>query len=160
MKTYFHALNRLSSFGGAGGQHACEIAENLGITRILIHRYSSILSAYGLALAERVYETQEPSSTAYNTSSIPGLTRTLDRLGEGVSTELRRQGFPEDKIRLDRMLNMRFDGTDTALMISAEDDTTFEARFKAAYKEQFGFVLDTPVVVDDVKVSASRRGRS
>jgi 5-oxoprolinase (ATP-hydrolysing) len=50
------------------------------------------------------------------------------------------------------MLNMRFDGTDTALMITAEDDTTFEAGFKAAYKEQFGFVLDTPVVVDDVKV--------
>lgn len=78
--------------------------------------------------------------------------KTLDRLGEGVAAELRRQGFPENKIRLDRMLNMRFDGTDTALMITAEDDTTFEAGFKAAYKEQFGFVLDTPVVVDDVKV--------
>lgn len=50
------------------------------------------------------------------------------------------------------MLNMRFDGTDTALMITADDNTTFEAGFKAAYKEQFGFVLDTPVVVDDVKV--------
>lgn len=84
--------------------------------------------------------------------TILGLSKTLDRLGGDVSAELRRQGFPEDKIRLDRMLNMRFDGTDTALMISAEDDSAFEERFKAAYKEQFGFVLDTPVVVDDVKV--------
>jgi len=142
----------LSSFGGAGGQHACEIAENLGISRILIHRYSSILSAYGLALAERVFETQEPSSTKYNSDSIPALTKQLDRLGESVSAELKKQGFASDKIRLDRMLNMRFDGTDTALMITATDDAEYEAGFKAAYKEQFGFVLDTPVVVDDVKV--------
>jgi 5-oxoprolinase (ATP-hydrolysing) len=103
------------------------------------------LSAYSLALAERVFE--EPSSTAYNTETIPALTKTLHRLGEGVSVQHRRQGFQEDKIRLDRMLNMRFEGMNTALMITAEDDTTFVARSKAAYKEQFGFVLDAPVVV-------------
>jgi 5-oxoprolinase (ATP-hydrolysing) len=101
----------------------------------------------------RVFETQEPSSTVFNADTLNGITKTLDRLSETVSTELKRQGFASEKIRLDRVLNMRFDGTDTALLVLSEDDSKFEDKFKKAYKEQFGFVLNASVVVDDIKVS-------
>lgn len=63
------AKHVLCAFGGAGGQSACEVAQALGISRIIIHRYSSILSAYGLALADRVYETQECVSEAHAPAS-------------------------------------------------------------------------------------------
>ncbi|KAG1748081.1 Hydantoinase/oxoprolinase-domain-containing protein [Suillus lakei] len=148
----------LASFGGAGGQHACEIASLLGIKTILIHRYSSILSAYGLALADRAYELQEPSSTFYSAQTRQYLITRLDKLTRDVKAELKHQGFEGDRVKVERMLNMRFEGTDTALMVlpnendgdGAED---FEAAFRRVYKAEFGFLLDTKsVIVDDVKV--------
>jgi 5-oxoprolinase (ATP-hydrolysing) len=128
------SYSRLASFGGAGGQHACEIAKLLGIKTILIHRYSSILSAYGLALADRyaysrapnqykgfpllmcsysAYELQEPSSTFYTPQNRDGLLSRLDRLTKQVRAELEREGFEDKRIRIERMLNMRFEGTTT-----------------------------------------------
>ncbi|KAJ8586022.1 hypothetical protein M405DRAFT_875156 [Rhizopogon salebrosus TDB-379] len=148
----------LASFGGAGGQHACEIASLLGIKTILIHRYSSILSAYGLALADRAYELQEPSSTFYSAQTRRTLVARLDKLTNDVKAELKRQGFEGDRVIVERMLNMRFEGTDTALMVLPHQDDAngaedFEAAFKRVYKAEFGFLLDTKsIIVDDVKV--------
>ncbi|KAF8197074.1 Hydantoinase/oxoprolinase-domain-containing protein [Pholiota molesta] len=103
-----HATSKhiLASFGGAGGQHACEIASLLGIKTILIHRY-------------------KPCSTFYTQQNAPSLVSRLDKL-------------TQDHIHIERMLNMRFDGTDTALM--------------RVYKSEFGFLLETKsIVVDDIK---------
>ncbi|KAF9234381.1 Hydantoinase/oxoprolinase-domain-containing protein [Melanogaster broomeanus] len=148
----------LASFGGAGGQHACEIASLLGIKTILIHRYSSILSAYGLALADRAFELQEPSSAFYSSSTRSALIARLDKLTSGVRAELARQGFEGDRVTTERMLNMRFEGTDTALMVlpqpkDGDGNEDFEAAFKRVYKSEFGFLLETKtIIVDDVKV--------
>ncbi|KAG6868855.1 hypothetical protein C0993_008984 [Termitomyces sp. T159_Od127] len=152
-----HATSKhiLASFGGAGGQHACEIASLLGIRTILIHRYSSILSAYGLALADRVYELQEPCSTFYTANNKASLIDRLNKLTNDVETELKRQGFEEKRIHVERMLNMRFEGTDTALMVLAAPDgiEDYEAAFYRAYRSEFGFVLETKsIIVDDIKV--------
>ncbi|PFH49537.1 hypothetical protein AMATHDRAFT_147525 [Amanita thiersii Skay4041] len=152
-----HATSQhvLASFGGAGGQHACEIAQLLGIRTILIHRYSSILSAYGLHLADRAYELQEPSSTFYTPQNHPSLISRLDKLMEQVIAELKRQGFEGSRVKVERMLNMRFEGTDTALMIlpGEDGDDDYEKAFKKAYRTEFGFLLDTKsIIVDDIKV--------
>jgi len=155
-----HATSKhiLASFGGAGGQHACEIASLLGIKTILIHRYSSILSAYGLALADRAFELQEPCSTFYTSQNKPTLISRLDKMTEKVRTELQEQGFEDRRIHVERMLNMRFEGTDTALMVVPDErdgdgKEDFEAAFKRVYKTEFGFLLDTKsIIVDDIKV--------
>ncbi|KAL5530683.1 hypothetical protein ACEPAF_6941 [Sanghuangporus sanghuang] len=153
---YSTSSHILASFGGAGGQHACEIAHILGISTILIHRYSSILSAYGLALADRAFERQEPSSAYYTPENKAHLKQRLDKLESEVRTELKRQGFEGKRVRVERMLNMRFDGTDTALMVlptteNGEED--FLGSFKKTYMEEFGFLLDTKnIIVDDIKV--------
>ncbi|EJF60868.1 5-oxoprolinase [Dichomitus squalens LYAD-421 SS1] len=155
---YATSRHILASFGGAGGQHACEIAQLLGIKTILIHHYSSILSAYGLALADRAYELQEPSSTFYTAENRPTLKARLDRLDAQVREELKRQGFEDARVHTERMLNMRFDGTDTALMVvpapeDGDGHEDFEAAFRRVYKAEFGFLLDTKsIIVDDVKV--------
>ena len=77
-------------------------------------------------------------------------------LSKNVITELKRQGFRGARVRTERMLNMRFEGTDTALMVLCEGDEIdtedFEAAFKRQYKKEFGFLLETKMVVDDVKV--------
>ncbi|KAI0698026.1 5-oxoprolinase [Cytidiella melzeri] len=148
----------LASFGGAGGQHACEIAKLLGMKTILIHRYSSILSAYGLALADRAFELQEPSSTFCSAENRKVLKTRLDKLDGEVRAELKRQGFEGDHVKTERMLNMRFEGTDTALMVlpspaDGDGQEDFEAAFKRVYKTEFGFLLETKtIIVDDVKV--------
>ncbi|KAI0791315.1 5-oxoprolinase [Abortiporus biennis] len=155
---YATSKHILASFGGAGGQHACEIAHLLGIKTILIHRYSSILSAYGLALADRAFELQEPSSTFYNPQNRASLIARLDKLDADVRAELKRQGFEGEHVHTERMLNMRFEGTDTALMVlptekDGDGHEDFEAAFKRIYKAEFGFLLETKVIiVDDVKV--------
>jgi 5-oxoprolinase (ATP-hydrolysing) len=157
---------RLASFGGAGGQHACEIARLLGIRTVLVHRHSSILSAYGLALADRVYERQQPASAALSATTRGELSARLDALEDEVRAELARQGFEPERVAVERALNMRFDGTDTALMVvpapgdgdGAED---FGAAFRREYKAEFGFVLEgKAVVVDDVKVRAPSCARA
>ncbi|KAI0086806.1 5-oxoprolinase [Irpex rosettiformis] len=148
----------LASFGGAGGQHACEIAKLLGMKTILIHHYSSILSAYGLALADRAFELQEPSSTFYTPENRKTLKSRLDKLDKDVREELKRQGFDGHHVTTERMLNMRFEGTDTALMVlpskrDGDGQEDFEAAFKRVYKAEFGFLLETKtIVVDDIKV--------
>ncbi|KAG8764220.1 hypothetical protein FRC12_008224 [Ceratobasidium sp. 428] len=145
----------LASFGGAGGQHACDIARLLGISRILIHRHSSILSAYGLALADRAFERQEPSSESWSPDSKPRIIKRLDTLTEQVKSSLEKQGFKGDRVRVERLLNMRFDGTDTALMALEPEDGSgdFEKTFRAAYKQEFGFLLEGKnIIIDDIKV--------
>jgi 5-oxoprolinase (ATP-hydrolysing) len=100
-----------------------------------------------------VYETQEPSSYVFGQESLPTITRQLDKLSDIVEKELERQGFPKERIDLDRRLNMRFDGTDTALLISSSGkDVDFEEEFKSAYQQEFGFLLQSRVMVDDINV--------
>lgn len=155
-----HATARhvLASFGGAGGQHACAIAKTLGIKRILIHRYSSVLSAFGMALADVVEEQQEPSSETYSNDSLPKLQDRLKALEARVAKQLEEQGFSykDSTLVAELYLNLRYQGTDTALMImkpAEKDNWDFEKAFLKEYKMEFGFAMpDREIIVDDVRV--------
>lgn len=111
------------------------------------------------AVFNSAFELQEPSSTFYTAENRKGLVQRLDKLDAEVRAELKRQGFDGEYVHTERMLNMRFEGTDTALMVlpRAEDgdgNEDFEAAFKRVYKAEFGFLLETKTItVDDVKVS-------
>ena len=107
----------------------------------------------------RAFERQEPSSQVYSSESKSDLLRRLDKIESEVRSELKRQGFEDSRIQIERMLNMRFEGTDTALMVlPSEEDCRdekedFLTAFKRTYKDEFGFLLDTnKIVVDDLKV--------
>ncbi|BGP34896.1 hypothetical protein JCM10296v2_006720 [Rhodotorula toruloides] len=145
----------LAAFGGAGGQHACELARTLGINTILIHRCSSILSAYGMALSNRAFEKQEPCAAEYNDANKPALLDRIERLRTQVVEELRRQGFAPNRIDVEGYLNMRYDGSDTSLMTLAPADGSFDyqSAFEAMYRSEFGFLIEgKAVIVDDVRV--------
>lgn len=109
----------------------------------------------------RVYELQEPSSTFYSAQTKQTLLNRLDKMTADVQKVLSRQGFEGTRLHVERMLNMRFEGTDTALMVLPDEKDgdgkeDFEAAFKRVYKAEFGFLLDTKsIIVDDLKVSYS-----
>ncbi|KAG0051544.1 hypothetical protein BGZ83_003585 [Gryganskiella cystojenkinii] len=146
----------LSVFGGAGGQHACAIAQALGITSIFIHKYASVLSAYGLSLADVVYEAQEPSSETLSEKSLPLLKERVQALVRQCHEELGKQGFEQDRIDCEIYLNLRYNGTDCALMTLKPDEAEnwdFAAAFVQNYKYEFGFSLpDRDIIVDDIRV--------
>ena len=84
--------------------------------RIVVNRFSGVLSAYGIHLADIVIEKQEPCASLYSAEAVGGLKERLDALEASAIQELRAQGFPEKEIRIERFMNLRFAGTDCALM--------------------------------------------
>jgi len=143
----------LATFGGAGAQHACAIARALGINTIFVHRFSGILSAYGIGLADVVSERQQPSAEVYTAASRDRLLEQLTPLQQEAEKELSDQGFSAQQIQSVRYLNMRYQGTDTALMIPAPEDGDFETAFKTTYRREFGFDLkERDILVDDLRV--------
>ena len=178
----------LACFGGAGGQHACSIARELGISKIFIHRFSGILSAYGMGLADIVVEKQEPSAHVLPENKendvFKNLLKNLEKLSSDAKTELLAQGYKAEQIEIKRYLNLRYQGTDTALMISEPDEvlnydtgntncelgisessselqknTTkfpdYVSAFRQTYLREFGFDLTgREIIVDDLRVRA------
>ncbi|XP_011204171.2 5-oxoprolinase [Bactrocera dorsalis] len=152
----------LACFGGAGGQHACSIARELGISKVLVHKYAGVLSAYGMALADVVQETQEPCGLAFSAENAAFLKTRLDALSAQCASSLQSQGY--SKLELEPFLHLRYDGTDCALMCapattSRKEDALlasygdFIATFLQRYRTEFGFVLQNrAIVVDDIRV--------
>ncbi len=178
----------LACFGGAGGQHACSIARELGISKIFIHRFSGILSAYGMGLADIVVEKQEPSAHVLPENKendvFKNLLKNLEKLSSDAKTELLAQGYKAEQIEIKRYLNLRYQGTDTALMISEPDEVSnydtgntncelgisessselqknttkfpdYVSAFRQTYLREFGFDLTgREIIVDDLRVRA------
>ncbi|SCU81156.1 LADA_0B11496g1_1 [Lachancea dasiensis] len=149
--------HQLVTFGGAGGQHAVAVAESLGIDTVIAHRYSSILSAYGMFLADVVEEKQEPCSFDLAGPATRGqLEERFDSLVGTVSRSLHKQGFAENDLVYEKYLNLRYDGTESTLMIMQRNsDWNFAEDFTASHKREFGFIFtDRPVIVDDIRIRA------
>ncbi|NWX13181.1 OPLA oxoprolinase, partial [Aegotheles bennettii] len=170
------ARHMLACFGGAGGQHACAIARTLGMSQVFIHKYSGILSAFGLALADVVHEAQSPCALHYEPDAFPQLDQRLAALERQCRDALRAQGFTGEQIHTEAFLHLRYEGTDCALMCSAKGHppTLRSCRagdFLAAFTSRsgpappslpwgrhphpgaFGFTIpNRAVVVDDVRV--------
>ena len=157
--------HRLATFGGAGGQHAVAIAESLGIRQILVHRYSSVLSAYGMSLADVVDESQVPESQTWSDegNAKTELKKKMEELKKKSTAKLLDQGFSKDKIVFEEYLNMRYRGTESAIMVIkpseeevkrefGDDDWAFGKAFIKQHKQEFGFTLpDRDIIIDDVR---------
>jgi 5-oxoprolinase (ATP-hydrolysing) len=149
----------LAAFGGAGPQHACAIARILGIGKIFIHRFSGVLSAYGIGMADVVVDRQKPLSAVYGPKVLPKIEHESEALRMEAYAALARQGFGPEAIEHTAFLNLRYQGTDTAMMIPQPDDKDFAAAFKKAYLREFGFNLtDRSILIDDIRIRA--RGKS
>ncbi|CAM2705572.1 unnamed protein product [Rotaria socialis] len=147
----------LACFGGAGGQHACAIARALGMKTVFISRFAGVLSALGLALADVVHEMQEPSGKVISSENWSNINDRLKYLSNFGIEELHKQGHDRKSVVVEKYLNLRYEGTDCALMCASTEGTadSFINIFLKKYKDQFGFILPgRPIIVDDIRIRA------
>lgn len=158
MKGHETRNHALACFGGAGPQHACAIARSLGMKEVLIHRFCGILSAYGMGLADVIEEAQEPYSAVYGPESLLEATRREVILVKLVRQKLQMQGFREENITTETYLNLRYEGTDTAIMVKRqlnEDGVgcDYAIEFVKLFQQEYGFKLQNRnILICDVRV--------
>ena len=144
----------LNSFGGAGGQHACLVADALGMESILIHPFSGLLSAYGIGLATVTASRQQGLMQPLSEQSRTAIESLERELASMVRGELSEQGLADDALASRTKLHLRYAGTDTTLDVpySGDMDAARET-FEAMHKAQFGFITpDKEVTVEAVEV--------
>ena len=145
----------LNCFGGAGGQHACLVADALGMTSVLIHPFSSLLSAYGMGLADIRATRQQAIEEPLNAKALKTLSRLGQSLGKIVKNEVAGQGVPARDIKVIVRAHIRYAGTDTALVVNAGDIAAMTRAFEKAHKAQFGFIdRSKQLVLEAVSVEA------
>jgi 5-oxoprolinase (ATP-hydrolysing) len=145
----------LNCFGGAGGQHACLVADALGMTRVLIHPFSSLLSAYGMGLADIRSVRQQAIELGLGSKALSAIKREGTRLGREAKAEVAGQGVPAAKIKIFVRAHIRYAGTDTALEVAAGSAAAMQRAFEKAHKARFGFIDRTKqMVVEAASVEA------
>lgn len=150
----------LACFGGAGAQHAAAIAHNLGMQKVMIHKHSGILSAYGLSLADVVSDQQEPCSKEWTQETYTTyIYERLDSMKQLVVGELmnEKNKFKRESIETEEYVNLRYKGTDYTIMTKVYlDDRNYESvvkRFEQRYRTEYGFVMTgRDILVDDLRV--------
>src|SRR5579883_3088392 len=155
----------LNCFGGAGGQHACLVADALGMTSVLIHPLSSLLSAYGMGLADIRSVRQQAIEEPFGATARAVLEKTARRLGRDAIGEVAGQGVEPKKIKLHVRAHIRYAGTDTPLIVDAgmsaarsmklASPTKMKSAFERAHKARFGFIdRSKTLVIEAVSVEA------
>ena len=150
----------LQCFGGAGGQHACLVADALGITKVLVHPLSGVLSAYGMGLADiratRQRTLQAPLTAETRAEAEAGLAL----LAEAAAAELIEQGLTRQEIWISREAHLRYAGTDTALPVAFGSLSEMKAAFKAAHRARFGFIDESKEIAFDALFAEAIGGGS
>ncbi len=157
----------LNCFGGAGGQHACLVADALGMTKVLIHPFSSLLSAYGMGLADIRATRQQAIEVPLGDAALASIGTVGTRLGADARAEVTGQGVPDADVIVHVRAHIRYSGTDTALVVPAYSlpppagmggeptVAKLKADFEAAHKARFGFIDEAKeLVVEAVSVEA------
>ena len=147
----------LNSFGGAGGQHACLVADALGMESVLIHPLSGLLSAYGIGLATVSASRQQALLQPLAPASAPAIDALIEDLRAQVFVDLAAQGIPGEAVSWAPVLLLRYAGTDTALPVgfASRDLARARAEFEAAHRAQFGFIYDDKeITVEAVDLQA------
>ncbi|MGH3939213.1 MAG: hydantoinase B/oxoprolinase family protein [Pseudonocardiaceae bacterium] len=145
----------LTSFGGAGGQHACAVATALGIDTVLVPPMAGVLSALGIGLADTTAMRAQSVEARLEPAIMERLVDVADVLGAAARAELLDQDVPPGRIRLDRRAHLRYDGTDTALLVELADLSSMVAAFEASYRGTYSFLIDRPLIVEAISVEAT-----
>ena len=143
----------LCSFGGAGGQHACLIAETLGMRQIFLHPFAGVLSAYGIGLADLRILKEKAIEATLSEKILPLLTDTLSSLASEGLQEMTDQGVAPNNISTLRNVHLRYSGTDSALIVSFSSLVEMTQQFERAYQQRYGFTMpDKALMVEAVSV--------
>jgi 5-oxoprolinase (ATP-hydrolysing) len=149
----------LQCFGGAGGQHACLVADALGMTRVLVHPLAGVLSAYGMGLADQNVIREQAVEVKLSSAAMPAIADQLQALAANAIAELQRQSASGGASRVLQRVHVRYAGSDSALIVPFGTLAEIEASFEAAYRQRFAFLMQGKgLVVEAVSVEAVLAG--
>jgi 5-oxoprolinase (ATP-hydrolysing) len=131
----------LNVFGGAGGQHACAVADALGVSSVLIHPLAGVLSAYGIGLADIVAMREQAVEAPLTGALITELPQILEPLERDARAEVQAEGVPASRISAERRVHLRYEGTDSPLVVPEGPLAQMTAAFEAAYTRRFSFLM-------------------
>ncbi len=145
----------LCCFGGAGGQHACLVADALGMKTVFIHPLAGVLSAYGMGLADIRAMREQSVELRLQESAVNAIEENFIALERQTRDEILDQGISDDAVFLYRRVHIRYEGTDSALIIDAGSLQGMTEQFEDTYRERFGFVMQgKALVIEAISVEA------
>ncbi|MCS6997479.1 MAG: hydantoinase B/oxoprolinase family protein [Casimicrobiaceae bacterium] len=148
----------LTCFGGAGGQHACLVADALGMSRVFIHPFAGVLSAYGMGLADVRTLRQRAVEARLTDACLADLAPVWAELGAAAREAVSAQGIAADCIRIVETLSLKYDGTDTTIELTRErgqDAVQLTEAFERIYRQRYGFLMPgRALVVESIAAEA------
>ena len=166
----------LQCFGGAGGQHACLVADALGMTTVFVHPFAGVLSAYGMGLADQSVSKQQAVEKRLSLAELPAILTQMDALCTHAKLEIERQQGEAKPIKLVCRVHVRYDGSDAALVVAFPQDSSLantvaqgtqldhleaaiRGSFESAYRQRFAFLMaGKALVVEAISVEAVVEG--
>ena len=149
----------LQCFGGAGGQHACGVADALAMKHVFVHPLAGVLSAYGMGLADQIAMREASIELPLDDAGLAAAEARLAALGDAARDEVASQGVPKDAVTLRRNVQVRYQGTDTALTVLCSSMAQIRRDFEAGYRQRFAFLMpDRLLVIEAVSVEAVGAG--
>jgi 5-oxoprolinase (ATP-hydrolysing) len=145
----------LTTFGGAGGQHACAVADALGIRTVLVPPMAGVLSALGIGLADTTAMRERSVEIRLETAALDRLAQVADSLEETTRAELLDEGIAAERIRVVRRVHLRYEGTDTAIAVELAGLEAMNTAFEANHRATYSFLMDRPLVAGAVSVEAT-----
>ena len=151
----------LCCFGGAGGQHACLVADALGMTRVFIHPFAGVLSAYGMGLADVRALRQRAVEATLDGEALAATGTAFDELERAARGDVAKQGLPAERIACHRTLHLKVEGTDTTIEVAAGSLADVVAAFERRYAQQYGFLMPgKALVIEAIAVEAAGRSEA
>jgi 5-oxoprolinase (ATP-hydrolysing) len=151
----------LCCFGGAAGQHACLVADALAMTRVFIHPHAGVLSAYGMGLADQTAMREQALELRLEEKTLCELEDWAEKLAVDARNDLIAQGIAATGVSVLRKVHLKYEGTDTALVVALGPLAAMVAQFEAAYRKQFSFLMPgRALIAEAVSVEAIAAGES
>ena len=151
----------LQCFGGAGGQHACLVADALGMTRVLVHPMAGVLSAYGMGLADQNVMREQAIEKLLNSEVLSDLQQTIDALTLAAKAEFSQQAVTSSDLEIYQRVHVRYQGSDAALVVPLGSLQEIQQAFEKAYQQRFSFLMaNKPLMVEAVSVEVLLKGEA
>jgi 5-oxoprolinase (ATP-hydrolysing) len=151
----------LQCFGGAGGQHACLVADALGMTRVLVHPMAGVLSAYGMGLADQNVMREKAVEQLLSAEVLPHLQQTMEALTKSAQAEFSQQAVDIAHLEVHQRVHVRYLGSDAALVVPFGSLQAMQQAFEKAYQQRFAFLMaNKPLMVEAVSVEVLLKGEA
>ena len=151
----------LQCFGGAGGQHACLVADALGMTRVLVHPMAGVLSAYGMGLADQNVMREKAVEQLLSAEVLPHLQQTMEALTKSAQAEFSQQAVDIAHLEVHQRVHVRYLGSDAALVVPFGSLQAIQQAFEKAYQQRFAFLMaNKPLMVEAVSVEVLLKGEA